>query len=53
MRKTVALAIAAEPKGKKMKVLTHWPRYIEPDVVPKFGEGASSTTEARQAASIT
>jgi hypothetical protein len=36
-----------------MKVLTHRPRYIEPAVVPKFGEGASLTTEARQAASIT
>jgi hypothetical protein len=36
-----------------MKVLTSRPRYIEPAVVPKFGEGASSTAEARQAASIT
>jgi hypothetical protein len=35
-----------------VKVLTHRPRYIEPAVVPKFGEGASSTAEARQAASI-
>jgi hypothetical protein len=35
-RKTAALAIAAELKGKKMKVLTHRPRYIEPAVVPKF-----------------
>jgi hypothetical protein len=51
-RKTAASAIAAEPKGKKMKVLTHRPRYIEPAVVPKFGEGASSTAEARQAAPI-
>jgi hypothetical protein len=38
------------PKGKKMKVLTHRTRYIEPVVVPKFGEGTSSTTEAKQAA---
>jgi hypothetical protein len=38
------------PKGKKMKVLTHRPRYIEPAVVPEFGEGTSSTTEAKQAA---
>jgi hypothetical protein len=37
------------PKGKKMKVLTHRPRYIEPTVVPEFGEGASSTAEAKQA----
>jgi hypothetical protein len=35
-----------------VKVLAHRPRYIEPVVVPKFGEGASSTTEARQAASV-
>jgi hypothetical protein len=35
-----------------MKVLTHRPRYIEPVVVPKFVEGASSIAEARQAASI-
>jgi hypothetical protein len=40
------------PKGKKVKVLTHRPRYIEPAVVPKFGEGASSTAEARQATLI-
>jgi hypothetical protein len=52
-RKTTASAIAAEPKVKKMKVLTHRPCYIEPAVVPKFGEGASSTAEARQAAPIT
>jgi hypothetical protein len=51
-RKTTTSATVAEPKGKKMKVLTHRPRYIEPTVVPKFVEGASSTAEARQAASI-
>jgi hypothetical protein len=51
-RKTTALAIAAEPKGKKMKVLTHRPRYIEPAVVPKFGAGTSSAAEAKEAASI-
>jgi hypothetical protein len=39
-------------KGKKMKVLTHRPRYIEPVVVPKFGEGTSSNAEAKQAAPI-
>jgi hypothetical protein len=37
-------------KGKKMKVLTHRPQYIEPVVVPVFGEGTSSTAEAKQAA---
>jgi hypothetical protein len=52
-RKTAALAIVAELKGKKMKVLTHRSHCIEPAVVPKFGEGASSTTEARQTAPIT
>jgi hypothetical protein len=33
-----------------MKVLTHRPRYIEPAVVPEFGEGTSSTAKAKQAA---
>jgi hypothetical protein len=46
------LATTAMPKGKKMKVLTHRPRYIEPAIVPEFGEGTSSTAEAKQAASI-
>jgi hypothetical protein len=41
------------PKSKKVKVLTHRPRYIEPAVVPDFVERASSPAEARQAASIT
>jgi hypothetical protein len=41
--KTAALATTAVPKGKKMKVLTHRPRYIEPVVVPEFGEGTSSS----------
>jgi hypothetical protein len=36
-----------------VNVLTHRPRYIEPAVVPDFVEGASSTAEARQVASIT
>jgi hypothetical protein len=36
------------PKGKKIKVLTHRPRYIEMAIVPKFGEGTSSTAEAEQ-----
>jgi hypothetical protein len=36
--------------GKKMKVLTHRPRYIEPAVVPKFGEEASSAAESRETA---
>jgi hypothetical protein len=51
-RKTAASTTTAVPKGKKVKVLTHRPRYIEPAVVPEFVEGASSTAEARQAAPI-
>jgi hypothetical protein len=49
-RKTAASATTAVPKGKKMKVLTHRPRYIETTIVPEFGEGTSSTAEAEQAA---
>jgi hypothetical protein len=37
------------PKGKKIKVLTHQPRYIETATVPKFGEETSSAAEAEQA----
>jgi hypothetical protein len=51
-RKTIASVTTVVPKGKKVKVLTHRPRYIEPVVVPEFGEGASSTVEARQAAPV-
>jgi hypothetical protein len=36
------------PKGKKLKVLTHWPHYIEPSVVPEFGGEASSAAEPRE-----
>jgi hypothetical protein len=39
------------PKGKKLKVLTHQPRYIEPIVVPEFGAGSSSATKTIQTAS--
>jgi hypothetical protein len=46
------LVIAAEPKGKKMKVLTHRPRYIEPAEVPKVGAGTSSAAEAKRAAPV-
>jgi hypothetical protein len=38
------------PKGKKIKVLTHRPRYIETTTVPKFGEETSSAAEAEPAA---
>jgi hypothetical protein len=40
------------PKSKKVKVLTHRPRYIEPAVVPEFGAGSSSATEATETAPI-
>jgi hypothetical protein len=46
------IVVPAEPKSKKIKVLTHRPRYIEPAIVPELGEGPSSTVEARQAALI-
>jgi hypothetical protein len=36
------------PKGKKLKVLTHRPRYIEPAVVPEFGGEACSAAEPRE-----
>jgi hypothetical protein len=51
-RKTAASATQDEPalKGKKLKVLTHWPRYIEPVVVPEFGVEASSAAESRKTA---
>jgi hypothetical protein len=53
-RKAAALAASAEPvpkaTGKKMKVLTHRPCYIEPTVVPEFGGEASSATESRETA---
>ena len=52
-RKSAALATPVEPvpKGKKVKVLTHQPRYIEPVVVPEFGAGSSSAAKTIQTAS--
>jgi hypothetical protein len=41
------------PKSKKIKVLTHRPRYIEPVVVPEFGARSTPAAEATQATSIT
>jgi hypothetical protein len=46
-RKVAASTITAELKGKKMKVLTHWSCYIEPAVIPEFGEGASSAAKTK------
>jgi hypothetical protein len=52
-RKVVTSAITAVPKGKKIKVLTHRPRYIETATVPKFGEETYFAAKAKQAAPIT
>jgi hypothetical protein len=41
-RKVAASAISATPKGKKIKVLTHRPRYIETARVPKLAEDSSA-----------
>jgi hypothetical protein len=38
------------PKRKKVKVLTHRPRYIEPAEVPEFGGETSSATKAEESA---
>jgi hypothetical protein len=35
-------------RGKKMKVLTHRPRYIEPAVIPELGEGTSSSAKTKE-----
>jgi hypothetical protein len=48
--KTAALATLDEhaPKSKKLKVLTHRPRYIEPAVVPEFGGETSSAAKPKE-----
>jgi hypothetical protein len=48
--KEVASVAPSEPvpKRKKVKVLTHRPRYIEPAIVPEFVGEASSATEAKK-----
>jgi hypothetical protein len=38
------------PKGKKLKVLTHRPRYIEPAAIPEFNEGPSSAAKTKETA---
>jgi hypothetical protein len=47
--KNVASAAPSEPapKRKKVKVLTHRPRYIESDTVPEFSDETSSATKAK------
>jgi hypothetical protein len=49
-RKTAASAISVVPKGKKIKVLTHRPRYIETATLPKLDEGTSSIAGTEQVA---
>jgi hypothetical protein len=49
-RKAAASAISTTPKGKKVKVLTHQPRYIEMAQVPKLAEGPSSAVEPEYSA---
>jgi hypothetical protein len=44
-RKAAASAISATSKGKKVKVLTHWPRHSETAKVPKLAEGSSYAAE--------
>jgi hypothetical protein len=51
------LTISVVSNGKKIKVLTHRPRYIETATVPKLGEGklgegTSSVTEPGQSAPV-
>jgi hypothetical protein len=48
--KEVASTAPSEPapKRKKMKVLTHRPRYIEPTTVPEFVGETSSATKAKE-----
>ena len=50
--KVAASATPSEPapKRKKLKVLTHRPRYIETAIVPEFGGETSSVTEAKEPA---
>jgi hypothetical protein len=47
--KATASAAPSEPapKRKRVKVLTHWPRYIELATVPEFGSATSTTPEAK------
>jgi hypothetical protein len=49
-RKVAASAAPSEPapKRKKLKVLTHRPRYIEPAIVPEFGGETSSAAAPKE-----
>jgi hypothetical protein len=50
--KDTASVVPSEPtpKRKKLKVLTHQPRFIEPAIVPEFGDEISSATKADEPA---
>jgi hypothetical protein len=48
---TSAAPVEPVPKGKKLKVLTRRPRYIELAVVPEFGAGSSTAAKTIQTAS--
>jgi hypothetical protein len=50
--KDVASVASSEPapKRKRVKVLTHQPRYIEPATVPEFGGETSSAIEEKEPA---
>jgi hypothetical protein len=52
--KETASAAPSEPapKRRRVKVLTHRPRYIEPATVPVFAGGIPSTTEAKETAPL-
>jgi hypothetical protein len=49
-RRVAASATSDEPtpKSKKLKVLTHQPRYIEPAVIPEFGWETSSAADPKE-----
>jgi hypothetical protein len=49
---TSAVPSEPAPKRKKMKVLTHRPRYIEPATVPEFVGESSSAPEAKEPTSL-
>jgi hypothetical protein len=51
-RKATTSVTPDEPvtKGKKLKVLTHRSRYIEPTVIPKFDKGASLAAKTKETA---
>jgi hypothetical protein len=53
--RTAASATPDEPasKSKKLKVLTHRPRYIEPVMVPEFGGETSSAAKPKEPISPT